>query len=207
MKKMPSHHSRKKTASLQVRIISGKWRGRKLRIHGDSTLRPTPGRSRETLFNWLRAELPGSQCLDLFAGSGVLGLESLSLAAQHVTLVESHPATCRALAGIIHELDTTAQCTLVRMDAIRYLQQLIRSGADQPPGWDIIYLDPPFQQPRLLDEAMQLITTHQLASRFIYMETATADRLEGLAQQYDMDIYRRQRSGDSHGALLIPGIH
>lgn len=204
MTRTPSTNSRKKTASLQVRIIGGKWRGRKLHVSGSAELRPTPARSRETLFNWLRADLSGSHCLDLFAGSGVLGLESLSLSARQVTLVERHAATCRSLAAMIDKLDAADHCNLVRMDAIRFLKQLTSRAADDITRWDIIYLDPPFQQPQLLDQAMQLISQYQLATRYVYLEAAAAAHIEALAERCNMLLHRRMRSGDSHAALLIP---
>ena len=71
-----------------LRIIGGEWRGRRIRFPGKGGIRPTPDRVRETLFNWLMAQVPGSRCLDLFAGSGALGLEALSRGAAHATFVE-----------------------------------------------------------------------------------------------------------------------
>src|SRR2546430_11413446 len=74
------------------RIIGGTWRGRKLRFPASAAIRPTPDRVRETLFNWLGARTPGARALDLFAGSGALGLEALSRGASHVTFVEQDEA-------------------------------------------------------------------------------------------------------------------
>src|SRR5579863_7924066 len=71
-----------------LRIIGGSWRGRKLRFPANAALRPTPDRVRETLFNWVGARAQGARCLDLFAGSGALGLEALSRGAAHATFVE-----------------------------------------------------------------------------------------------------------------------
>src|SRR5665213_2266264 len=74
-----------------VRIIAGKWRGRRLKVPDIKDLRPTPDRVRETLFNWLAPVLPGAYCLDLFAGSGVLGFEALSRGAAHAVMVDQSP--------------------------------------------------------------------------------------------------------------------
>ena len=78
-----------------LRIIGGAWRGRKLRFPRDADIRPTPDRVRETLFNWLGARVAGARCLDLFAGSGALGLEALSRGAAHVTFVEQDTLAAR----------------------------------------------------------------------------------------------------------------
>ena len=80
-----------------LRIIGGSWRGRKLRFPASAAIRPTPDRVRETLFNWLGATVSGARCLDLFAGSGALGLEALSRGAAHVTFVEQDAAAVREL--------------------------------------------------------------------------------------------------------------
>src|SRR3984893_4613213 len=82
-----------------LRIIGGTWRGRKLRFQASAPTRPTPARVRETLFNWLGARTPGARALDLFAGSGALGLEALSRGASHVTFVEHDEAAGRRLSA------------------------------------------------------------------------------------------------------------
>src|SRR3990167_10879071 len=71
-----------------VRIIAGQWRGRRLSVPDNKDLRPTPDRVRETLFNWLAPHIQGAHCLDMFAGSGVLGFEAISRGAASVTLVD-----------------------------------------------------------------------------------------------------------------------
>src|SRR5512139_2434157 len=78
--------------SFVLRIIGGEWRGRKIRFPPVAAIRPTPDRVRETLFNWLQGVTPGSRCLDLYAGSGALGLEALSRGAREVVFVDVAPA-------------------------------------------------------------------------------------------------------------------
>ncbi|MEM9623870.1 MAG: 16S rRNA (guanine(966)-N(2))-methyltransferase RsmD [Pseudomonadota bacterium] len=192
----------RKGASLQVRIIGGKWKGRKLNVTGNADLRPTPGRSRETLFNWLRAELIGSRCLDLFAGTGALGLEALSQGAGQVTLVENNPQTCQSLAKIIEALGSNADIRLVQSDAIRFLKQ--SAEGKPPPAWDIVFLDPPFQRNELIDAAMVLLHENALAGEYIYLEAATAAQINQMAERYACTVYRTTRAGDSHAALLRP---
>ncbi len=133
----------------EVRIISGKWRRRKLAFPSRPTLRPTPDRARETVFNWLAPWLDGARCLDLFAGSGALGFEALSRGAAEVTLVDDDPAVIRALqesARIIGAID----CTIQRASALDFLR-----GADR--SWDIVFLDPPFDS-RLLEQSLDALS-------------------------------------------------
>lgn len=122
-----------------LRIIGGQWRGRKLPFPDIPGLRPTPDRVRETLFNWLQQDIVNSHCLDLFAGSGALGLEALSRGAASVVLVENHPLAARQLQQHLTTLGS-ARGQLVQQNALAYLQQ--------PPAqpFDIVFLDPPFHQ-------------------------------------------------------------
>ena len=105
----------------RLRIIAGKWRSRKLAFPAQHDLRPTPDRVRETLFNWLQADIPGSCCLDMFAGSGALGFEAASRGAREVVMIEHSRDAAAALAGNIKLLDA-ANIKLVVADA------LIRQG-------------------------------------------------------------------------------
>jgi len=124
-------------AANEVRIIGGNWRGRKLRFPDVNGLRPTLGRVRETLFNWLNRRIPGSHCLDLFAGSGALGFEALSRGAASVTLVEPDVRAARALRENAARLQAGPACRIDCTTATRFLRSA--SGT-----WDVIFLDPPF---------------------------------------------------------------
>src|SRR5436190_1935337 len=81
----------------QIRIIGGKWRGRKLKVPDVADLRPTPNRVRETVFNWLQPIIQGAYCLDLFAGSGALGFEALSRGAKHVVMIDQSAPVIKLL--------------------------------------------------------------------------------------------------------------
>ncbi|MDO3387561.1 16S rRNA (guanine(966)-N(2))-methyltransferase RsmD [Gilvimarinus sp. SDUM040013] len=120
-----------------LRIIGGRFRGRKLPVANIDGLRPTGDRIRETLFNWLAPWLVDARCLDLFAGSGALGLEALSRGAAHVELWEKHPAAAGAIAESLSLLQA-AQARLSRGDTLDTLQQAPRGA------FDIVFLDPPF---------------------------------------------------------------
>ena len=119
-----------------VRIIAGEWRSRRLEFPERGTLRPTPDRVRETVFNWLAPYLPGAHCLDLFAGSGAFGFEALSRGAARAALVERDAAAAAALRANAERL-AAAGAEIVEADALSYL-----TGAAEP--FDIVFLDPPY---------------------------------------------------------------
>jgi len=131
-----------------LRIIGGSWRGRRLRFPAAALIRPTPDRVRETLFNWLGAHVAGARCLDLFAGSGALGLEALSRGAAHVTFVESDSEAVRALRATLAAWGAR-DAQVERADALAWL-----AGAAS--SFDIAFLDPPFAA-GLLEQAAALL--------------------------------------------------
>ena len=149
----------------EVRIISGKWRRRKLAFPNRPTLRPTPDRARETVFNWLAAWLDGARCLDLFAGSGALGFESLSRGAAEATLVDDDPVVIRALQENARAIGAT-HCAIVRASARDFLRSNERS-------WDIVFLDPPFDS-ALLEHSLDALGTgpHLHPESIVYVESS-----------------------------------
>jgi 16S rRNA (guanine966-N2)-methyltransferase len=127
-----------------VRIIAGEWRGRRVNFPDLPGLRPTPDRVRETLFNWLQHSVVGALCLDLFAGSGALGLEALSRGAREVVFVESAQAAARALQEQLARFNGQRKAKVMEMGAGRYLRAV-------PNAFDIVFLDPPFGQDALAE--------------------------------------------------------
>ena len=140
-----------------VRIIGGRWRGRRLAVPAATAVRPTPDRVRETLFNWLGPILPGAHCLDLFAGSGVLGLEALSRGAAAAWFVETDAVLVRALQEQVRDLegrardarkrvrdlkgrvqDVEARTRIIRRDAL----ELLATSPAQP--FEVVFADPPY---------------------------------------------------------------
>lgn len=119
-----------------IRIIGGRFRGKKLHFPTIEGLRPTPDRVRETLFNWLMHDIHEARCLDAFAGSGALGLEAFSRGAASVTLLEYDP---KAYANLLKQASSfnSSSLTIRKTDACQFLQQTKES-------FDIIFLDPPF---------------------------------------------------------------
>lgn len=126
----------------RIRITGGAWRSRLVKVP-DSVkgLRPTPDRVRVTLFNWLGQELTGLSCLDLFAGSGVLGFEAASRGAAMVTLIEQDQSAFAALRQNAQALGTlgSEHLELIRMDAVKF-------AASSARRYDLIFLDPPYRQ-------------------------------------------------------------
>jgi 16S rRNA (guanine966-N2)-methyltransferase len=133
----------------RLRIVAGKWRSRLLDIANVSGLRPTSERIRETLFNWLAPGIAGARCLDLFAGTGALGLEALSRGAAEVVFVEKSPRAAKLLRNNIAALGASLT-TVHNADALDYL------AGTQLGKFDIVFLDPPFAAD-MLDDLCRLL--------------------------------------------------
>ncbi len=148
----------------QIRIIGGQWRGRKLPVPDSAGLRPTTDRIRETLFNWLAADIQQAKCLDCFAGSGALGLEALSRHAASVTLLELERPVAQQLEKNLLTLGTRAG-RVVNTNTLQYL-----AGAGEP--HHLVFIDPPFRK-GLLEQTITLLETHGWLSddALIYVES------------------------------------
>ncbi len=146
-------------------MIGGQWRGRKLDFPDEEGLRPTPDRVRDTLFNWLQNDIVDARCLDLFAGSGALGLEALSRGAAHAVLVEKSPIATQQLDAHLRTLRCD-NATVVRLSAEQFLQ---RGPGDT--RYDVIFLDPPFDTD-LIPACVELLEKHHwlAAGAHIYLE-------------------------------------
>lgn len=148
-----------------VRIIGGEWRGRRLPVRDLPGLRPSGDRSRETLFNWLQTPIHGALCVDLFAGSGALGLEAASRGAAQVILVEKLSAVVRDLRNAVLALKAH-QVTVVEADALHWLRTCPAQSLD------IAFVDPPFGL-HLHSNVLELIRGGDCirTGGFIYLET------------------------------------
>lgn len=150
------------TTSGTVRIIGGHWRGTKLPVADVTGLRPTSGRVRETLFNWLQPILPGARVLDLFAGSGALGLEAVSRGAREAVLVERDPALAANLRQIAARLPDGDRVQVVCADALAWLR-------DAPGTFDLAFVDPPFAA-NLWRPALDAVTARLVGDAWLYVE-------------------------------------
>ena len=173
----------------KVRIISGNWRGRKLDVPDLPGLRPSGDRVRETLFNWLQGRIAGRCCLDLFAGTGALGLEAASRGAQSVTLVETHPKLCHALEHIGQQWPEGDRIHVVNQDAVQFLSKPPAEHGLGP--FDCIFLDPPFDA-GLHEPCLRLLRENGWLGEqsVIYVESAVGDEfsIEGWEVQRDKRI-------------------
>lgn len=172
----------------QLRIIGGRWRGRHIAFPSLSSLRPTPDRVRETLFNWLGQDLDGATALDLFAGSGALTFEALSRGAALGVAVDHHAGIVRKLTAIAAALGTTALETHCS-DARSFLAREKRS-------FDVIFLDPPFGNgdwELLLPAAAARLSV----AGMLYVEAPAK-----IEAPRGMEVWRSDRAGQVHYHLL-----
>ncbi|KAF1069986.1 MAG: Ribosomal RNA small subunit methyltransferase D [Pseudomonas citronellolis] len=177
----------------QLRIIGGEWRSRRFAFPDGPGLRPTPDRVRETLFNWLTAQVEGARVLDPFAGSGALFLEALSRGASQGLALDLNGEAVAALRGHL----ATLHCENGQVqlgDALKHLAQT----ATQP--YDLVFLDPPFHQD-LLQNACQLLESNGwlAAKAWIYTESEALPSSLGLPANWR--LHREKKAGSVHYAL------
>lgn len=176
-----------------VRIVGGRWRGTKLPVPDVAGLRPSSDRVRETLFNWLQPTLPAARVLDLFAGTGALGLEALSRGAASATLVERDRVACAGLRASIDRLGAGDSARLVQADALPWL-----SGTTEGP-FDIVFVDPPFADD-LWARVMAGLLPHVATDAWLYVESAHGAQAdpgagwtlhrEGATREVEYRLYR-----------------
>lgn len=170
--------------SNQLRIIGGEWRGRKLRFPDAPNLRPTPDRVRETIFNWLAPMIHGSRCLDLFAGSGALGLEALSRGAEFTTFVDSHKKVTQALQGHLELLNANDKAEVLQMDGVKFLSHdnFINTEARI---YDLVFLDPPYHLDFMQKVVLLLEANGWLADNaMLYLEIEKRQSLPELPKNW-----------------------
>jgi len=178
----------------EVRIIGGLWKRTRLAVRDRPGLRPTPDRVRETLFNWLGQDLSGWRCIDVFAGTGVLGFEAASRGAQQVLLVEQDAELVEQLLATQTKLQAQA-VQVQRADGVWALRQLA------PASMDLVFIDPPFDsdlfEPAVMAAAAVLAPTGQ-----VYLEAPLAWSAERLARD-GLVLRRHLRAGAVHAHLLV----
>ena len=175
-------------ANNSVRISAGEWRSRLLKFPDVNGLRPTPDRVRQTVFNWLGQELHGLSCLDLFAGTGVMGFEALSRGATQSVLIEKSRPAYQALVDNKTALKAT-NAQVLNLDALQFLKQ-------NQQKFDLIFVDPPYHQ-GLIDQALPLIKTASSEDGLIYVEAEFA-----LTDSTDWKVYKSGKAGNVFYHLL-----
>jgi len=151
-----------KRALGQLRIIGGQWRSRLVEFDAADGVRPTPDRVRQTLFDWLSPMIEGASVLDLFSGSGALGLEALSRGAATATFVETGAQQARAIRAALARLGAGLRADVLSQDALAYL-------ANTAQRYDIVMLDPPYASP-LLEQALALLPRVLKPYNRVYLE-------------------------------------
>ena len=152
-----------------IRIIGGRWRGTRITVGDALALRPSSDRVRETLFNWLTPHLPGARCLDLFAGTGVLGFEAVSRGAASCDLIEHDRVLAQALETLKQRLQAEA-IDIHCADAVQWLRR-------PPTPYDIVFVDPPFHSDIAAQVLERLACGWLSSSGLLYLETERdADR-------------------------------
>lgn len=179
----------------RVRIIGGEFGGRRLGFPDQRGLRPTADRVRETLFNWLNPYLPGARVLDLFAGSGALGLEALSRGAAQVLLVEQGRAVAQKLRENVALLGAEDRAEVRQQDARR----LLAAVSERP--FDIVFLDPPYAD-GLLAKVMPLLKDNGwlAADAWIYLEQDSSHDWPALPAGWE--IHREGQGGQAAFRLI-----
>lgn len=182
----PSKTNKPGTApTSQLRIIGGRWRGRKVAFAPIEGLRPTGDRLRETLFNWLQFYLPGARCLDLFAGSGALGLEALSRGAAAVDFVELD----RGAAQMLRQ-----QLELLQAEGGQVHNCPAEVFLNQPGDtWDLVFIDPPFGGDLWQSTLRALVDSGRMGSGTLVYVESPRDKL--IATPPDWQLEKEKQAG------------
>lgn len=176
----------------QLRIIGGTWRSRRVSFPDVEGLRPSPDRVRETLFNWIAPIIQGARCLDLYAGSGALGLEALSRGASAVVFVDTDRRVVTQLEQNLKLLGASG-ASVVQSDAVAFLQR-------PPKPFDVVFLDPPFRK-GLLPACLQHLNNGWLApGARVYVESEA--ELGEPAVPPDWELLRSKQAGQVRYSLL-----
>ncbi len=171
-----------------VRIGGGTWRSRLIKFSDSAGLRPTPDRVRQTLFNWLGQDLTSLHCLDLFAGTAVLGFEALSRNAAQAVIVEKMPAVYKSI--LENKTSLKAEnVSILNMDALTFLTK-------NQQKFDVIFLDPPYQQ-GWLPQVLPLLPAHLSATGVVYAEAEYA-----LQDSEIWQVLKQSKAGNVYYHLL-----
>jgi 16S rRNA (guanine966-N2)-methyltransferase len=175
-----------------LRIIGGRWRGRRIVLPSHADIRPTPDRVRETLFNWLTPVVDGMRCLDLFAGSGALGLEAISRGAAETWFVEKSETAVVQLSDTLRRLECRS-ARVITGDALRFLRQ--EQGC-----FDLVLLDPPFDAIDLANLCTLLEANWLAPEAYIYLEMSRENALPAMPASWS--TVREKEAGQVRFALV-----
>jgi 16S rRNA (guanine966-N2)-methyltransferase len=174
----------------RLRIIGGQWRSRLIGFDPQQGVRPTPDRVRQTLFDWLAPHIDGARCLDLFAGSGAIGLEALSRGAAHCTFVETGAAQAAAIVAALRTFGALERAQVHAGDALSWLAREQRI-------YDLAFLDPPYGS-GLLEPALAALAPRLARGNRVFLEWP-ADAAPRLPAQFR--LLREKSAGQVSYAL------
>ena len=160
-----------------IRIIGGQWRGRRVEVCQNTSVRPTPDRVRETLFNWLSNIVPGARCLDLFAGTGILGLEALSRGADEAWFIESSPVLVKSLKKQATTFD--ANTRVIKADVLEFMSTVPSKL------FDIVFMDPPYMMD--LSEVILQLPPWVSLDNLVYVERQAKPHINPIDQLVESD--------------------
>lgn len=178
----------------QVRIIAGRFRGRRLTVLDQKGLRPTSNRLRETLFNWLAPVIHGTSCLDAFAGAGALGFEALSRGARFVTFLDCSSAVVTQLKSHAQQFGLSAAEADVRR--LSFPPSQLIEGAP----FDVVFLDPPFDMPDVVSVCSFLGAGWLSSDAWVYLELSTEGSLPAVPENWC--LHRQAQVGRVLGCLF-----
>ena len=181
--------------SNSFRLIAGKWRGKRLNLQPNAQLRPTGDRVRETLFNWLSADITNSRCLDLFAGSGSLGFEALSRGADFCDFVETDKLTAQQIRKNYELLELSAKQVAV---SLKPALEFLKETNEKP--YDIIFLDPPFRL-NVIESLLPSLQKLVAESSLIYFEIEKEAQLPELPENWS--VIREKTAGQVRYHLIL----
>ena len=185
-------HMPKKQAT--TRIIGGSLRGSKLPFKENRSIRPTEGKTKETLFNWLLNDLEGKTCLDMFAGTGSLGIEALSRGAKEVVFVEKQKKLADSLKTNLKRLKVYSSSQVLNANAFSI------DFDNLPYKFDILFIDPPFRE-NLIQRSLDFVKSSNLLTpkALIYLECETELELVELTR--DLNLLKESKGGQTQYCL------
>ena len=185
-------HMPKKQAT--TRIIGGSLRGSKLPFKENRSIRPTEGKTKETLFNWLLNDLEGKTCLDMFAGTGSLGIEALSRGAKEVVFVEKQKKLADSLKANLKRLQVYSSSQVLNANAFSI------DFDNLPYKFDILFIDPPFRE-NLIQRSLDFVKSSNLLTpkALIYLECETELELVELTR--DLNLLKESKGGQTKYCL------
>lgn len=179
--------------SSKIRIIAGTLRSRLISVP-DNLVRPTSNRIRETLFNWLRDDIIGANCLDLFAGSGALGFEALSRGAFKVSFIEKDQKVFQNLKKNNDELKLTTG-EFIHLDALSFLKKY--SGKP----FNIVFLDPPYAE-NLIAPCLELLTSQKMLTPDAQIYIEHNQILDDIVLPQELTLLKNKKAGKVYYGLI-----